>query len=86
MKDGIPRWLQHHYKMCCEKGGHHGRQVSRSKKVNLTSFLFFFYFLFDFISLFSIFRTTGVRVDWSCYQIKSPDGEVTRQITRLGRI
>ena len=20
MEDGIPRWLQHHYKMCCEKG------------------------------------------------------------------
>ena len=27
MKDGIPGWLQHHHEMCCEKGGHHGRQA-----------------------------------------------------------
>jgi len=27
MEDGIPRWLQHCYKMCCEKGGHCGRQA-----------------------------------------------------------
>jgi len=27
MEDGIPRWLQHHYEMCCEKGGHHRRQA-----------------------------------------------------------
>ena len=27
MEDGIPRWLQHCYKTCCEKGGHHGRQA-----------------------------------------------------------
>ena len=50
------------------------------------SFLFFFYFIFYFISLFSIFKTTGVRVDWSRYYIKSPDGKVTKQIMRLGRI
>ena len=27
MEDRIPRGLQHHYKMCCEKDGHHGRQA-----------------------------------------------------------
>ena len=27
MEDGIPRVLQHHHKMCCEKGGCHGRQA-----------------------------------------------------------
>jgi len=27
MEDGIPGWLQHHHKACCEKGGHHGRQA-----------------------------------------------------------
>jgi len=27
MEDRIPRWLQHHHEMCCEKGGHHGRQA-----------------------------------------------------------
>jgi len=27
MEDGIPRGLQHHHKMCCEKGGHYGRQA-----------------------------------------------------------
>ena len=43
----------------------------RSKKVDLTYFifLFIFYFPFDFISLFSIFRTTGVRVAWSRHHI-----------------
>jgi len=25
MKDGIPGWLQHHYKTCYKKGGCHGR-------------------------------------------------------------
>ena len=25
MEDRIPRWLQHRYKVCCEKGGHHKR-------------------------------------------------------------
>ena len=25
--DGIPRWLQYHHKMCCEKDGRHGRQA-----------------------------------------------------------
>ena len=60
--------------------------LSRLKKVDLTYFLFFsfFIFLFDFISLFFIFRTTEVRVDWSCCHIKSPDGKVTRQIMKLG--
>ena len=27
MEDGIPRWLQHYYKTCCEKGGHHGKRA-----------------------------------------------------------
>jgi len=27
MENGIPRWLQHRYKMCCEKGGHRRRQA-----------------------------------------------------------
>ena len=36
--------------------------MSRSKKVDLTSFLFFS-FLFFFLIYFSIFRTTRVRVD-----------------------
>ena len=27
MEDGIPRWLQHYYKIYCKKGGHHGRQA-----------------------------------------------------------
>ena len=45
--------------------------LSRSKKVDLTYFifLFIFYFLFDSISLFSIFRTTRVRVDQSHHHI-----------------
>ena len=45
--------------------------MSRLKKVNLTYFIFIFIFNFpfDFISLFSIFRTTGVRVDQSCHHI-----------------
>ena len=25
IEDRIPKWLQHHHKMCCEKGGCHGR-------------------------------------------------------------
>ena len=27
VEDRIHRWLQHHYKACCKKGGHHGRQA-----------------------------------------------------------
>jgi len=27
MEDRIPGWLQHYHKMCCEKGGCHGRQA-----------------------------------------------------------
>ena len=27
MEDRIPRWLQHHHEMCCEKGGYHGRRA-----------------------------------------------------------
>jgi len=27
MEDRIPRWLQHHNKMCCAKGSHHRRQA-----------------------------------------------------------
>ena len=26
-EDGIPGWLQHHHKTCCEKSGHRGRQA-----------------------------------------------------------
>ena len=25
MKDGTPRWLQHHYETCCKKSGHRKR-------------------------------------------------------------
>jgi len=27
MEDGIPGWLQYCHKVCCKKGGHHGRQT-----------------------------------------------------------
>jgi len=27
MEDKIPRWLQHCHKVCCKKGGCHGRQT-----------------------------------------------------------
>ena len=27
IEDGIPEGLQHCHKMCCEKGGHRGRQA-----------------------------------------------------------
>ena len=27
MEDGIPVWLQHYYKICCEKDGYRGRQA-----------------------------------------------------------
>jgi len=27
MEDGIPRGLQHHHEMCCEKGGRRGRRA-----------------------------------------------------------
>ena len=27
MEDRIPGWLQHHHKICCEKGSHHRRQA-----------------------------------------------------------
>jgi len=27
MEDRIPGWLQYCHEMCCEKGGHHGRQA-----------------------------------------------------------
>jgi len=27
VEDGIPGWLQHHCKVCCEKGGCYGRQA-----------------------------------------------------------
>jgi len=27
VEDGIPRWVQHCHKMCCEKDGHHERQA-----------------------------------------------------------
>ena len=27
IEDGIPRWLQHRYKTCCEKGSHYKRQA-----------------------------------------------------------
>jgi len=41
----------------------------RSKKMDLTYFIFSFIFSFWFIFQFSIFRTTRVRVDWSCHHI-----------------
>ena len=45
--------------------------MSRSKKVDLIYFIFIFifYFIFDLFFDFSIFRTTRVRVDWSCCHI-----------------
>jgi len=27
VEDKIPRWLQHHYKVCYEKDGYYGRQA-----------------------------------------------------------
>ena len=27
MEDGIPGGLQHRHKICCKKGGYHGRQA-----------------------------------------------------------
>jgi len=27
VEDRIPEWLQHRHKICCEKGGCHGRQA-----------------------------------------------------------
>jgi len=27
VEDGIPGWVQHYHKTCCEKGGHCGRQA-----------------------------------------------------------
>ena len=32
VKDGIPGGLQHHHKMCCEKGGCHGRWACRVQR------------------------------------------------------
>ena len=32
MEDGIPGGLQHHYKMCCEKGGRCGRRACMVQK------------------------------------------------------
>jgi len=37
--------------------------------LSLFYFIFHFYFLFYLLFYFSIFRTTRVRVDWSCYHI-----------------
>ena len=44
------------------------RRISRLRKLDLVYFifLFIFYFIFDLFFPFSIFRTTRVRVDWSC--------------------
>ena len=52
MEDGIPGGLQHRYKTCCEKGGHHGRQVSRSLMVDFILLSLFTLFYFSFIFLF----------------------------------
>jgi len=41
----------------------------KESRLDLFSFLFIFYFYFYFISLFSIFRTTRVRVDRSHHHI-----------------
>jgi len=46
-----------------------GLLVSRSKKVNLIYLSSHFLFYFRFIFYFSIFRTTRVRVNWSCCHI-----------------
>jgi len=32
VEDGIPGGLQHHHKMCCEKGGRCGRQACRVQR------------------------------------------------------
>jgi len=32
MEDGISRGLQHRHKMCCEKGGHHGRWACKVQR------------------------------------------------------
>ena len=54
--------------------------------LDLFYFSFHFLFYFQFIFQFSIFRTTRVRVDWSCCHIKSQsDSIVTRQIMRCRR-
>jgi len=49
VEDGIPRWLQHRHKTCCEKGGccerqacmvqrwfHHGDIISRQVDLHMT--------------------------------------------------
>ena len=45
--------------------------LSRSKKVDLVYFILFFIFIFFsiYFSIFLFFRTTRVRVDWSCGHI-----------------
>ena len=32
VEDGIPGGLQHRHEMCCEKGGHRGRQACRVQR------------------------------------------------------
>jgi len=51
--------------------------------LDLFYFSFHFLFYFRFIFIFYIFRTTRVRVDWSCCYISC--NLMARQITRLGR-
>ena len=63
MEDGIPRWLQHYHKTCCEKDGHCERQacmfwrclhygdvVSRQVDLHITVNL-----SFNFLNAFSYF-------------------------------
>ena len=53
-------------------------------RLDLSYFFLHFHFSFSIYFSISIFRTTRVRVDWSCCQL--PDGIVTRQIMELERI
>jgi len=56
---GTSNYIHKHYLLTLR------RFLLRLKKVDLIYFTFLFIFIFHF----SIFRTTRVRVDWSCYHI-----------------
>ena len=61
--------------------------MSRSKKVDLVSFisLSYFYFLFDLVFIVSIFRTQGIGVELIGHTVTSvtADGGITTLITGL---
>jgi len=63
--------------------------MSRSKKVDLVSFIYLshFYFLFDLFSIVSIFRTRGIGVEVIGHTVTSvtSDGGVTKLIIGLKR-